>query len=487
MKRPKRIGWVREVTILLPLVTLLLVLISTVTLLSYRGAIDSLETALPEVAGDPAGELARQGLVVDRLTWVVVSVNIALTMLVLLFLRHLVRPMETLLEHAKGVADSAARPDGDEVEFLVSTFQRAMTALADTPHEEPDAQEISALQRALGSSLESGVLLIDNTNRVLAVNPVGAELLRLPNLPEGQPLLADYCGAHQELIRVLEQASGEGEGVSRREIEIAGDDATPVVLGLTAHPLRRDDGTTRGLLALFVDLTQTRHRANEERRATSLAQLGRMSAGLAHELRNSLAALRGYLTLIEKHRDQDSITDYLGEIRSESDQLQRVLEDFLSFARPEARLETLSVASIVGRLASDPGLEDKQVNIDNRCEGGLEIRADRQLLERALRNLLRNAAQADEATGVTTPLDMTIGCDSASVRVTIGDRGPGLPPQGAEELFEPFATTRDGGVGLGLPLAQRIVELHGGTLELSPRQGGGLEAIVTLPTGAIVT
>ncbi|MCZ6507316.1 MAG: hypothetical protein O7A04_04605, partial [Acidobacteria bacterium] len=118
MKRPPRIGWVREVSILLPLATLLLVLVSTVTLLSDRGAIQSLTTALPETPANPGSELARQALVIDRLTWVVVSVNVALTLLVLLFLRHLVRPVETLLERARGVAE----PTGDEIESLLSTF-----------------------------------------------------------------------------------------------------------------------------------------------------------------------------------------------------------------------------------------------------------------------------------------------------------------------------------------------------------------------------
>jgi signal transduction histidine kinase len=485
--RPPRIGWVREVSILLPLVTLLLVLVSTVTLLSYRGAIHTLDEALPTVAANPAGELARQGLVVQRLTWVVLPVNVALTLLVLLYLRHLVRPMETLLEHAKGVAEEDADGGGDEIEFLLSTFERAMAALAARTKEGPDQQEIAALQRALGSSLDSGVLLIDNVNRVLAVNPVGTELLGLAELPPDPPLLARHCAAHPELVGVLEQATAAGDGVSRREIEVTGEGSSTRLLGLTAHPLRRDDGTLRGVLALFVDLTQTRRRADEERRASSLAQLGRMSAGLAHELRNSLAALRGYLTLIEMHKDDDSITDYLGEIRNESDQLQRVLEDFLSFARPEARLDTLSVSHLAARLAADPGLEGHHVVLHDLTGGELEIRADRQLLERALRNLLLNAAQAQETTQVTTPLELTLALQQNSLAIVIGDRGPGLPPEGAEQLFEPFATTRDGGVGLGLPLAQRIVDLHGGTLELSPRAGGGLEARVVLPDDVIVT
>lgn len=488
MRRPQRIGWVREVTILLPLVTVLLVLISTVTLLAYRGAITELETALPEAASDPAGELARQGLVVDRLTWVVVSVNIALTLLVLLYLRHLVRPMEALLEHAKGVAGDATGADGDEVEFLVKTFQRAMAALAGGAPSEPDEQEIAALRRALGSSLESGVLLIDHAGRVLAVNPVGGELLQLPDLtelPDARPPLEEYCAEHPELVTVLETALHGGAGVSRLELELRGDRATTVVLGLTAHPLRRDDGTTRGVLALFVDLTQARQRAEEEQLATNLAQLGRMSAGLAHELRNSLAALRGYLTLIDRHQDEESIEDYLGEIRNESDQLQRVLEDFLSFARPEAKLETFPVSTLVDRLAVDPGLEGKKVEVTLRCEEALSLRADRQLLERALRNLLRNAAQA--AAGVEDPLEFTVDRTPEGLSMTIADRGPGLPPEGADLLFEPFATTREGGVGLGLPLAQRIVELHGGALELVARDGGGLLAKVSLPHGVIVT
>jgi two-component system, NtrC family, sensor histidine kinase PilS len=485
--RAPRIGWVREVSILLPLVTLLLVFVSTVTLLSYREAIHTLDEALPAAAANPAGELARQGLVVQRLTWVVLPVNIALTLLVLLYLRHLVRPMETLLEQAKGVAQESGDAGGDEIEFLLSTFQRAMAALAARPREEPDQQEIAALQRALGSSLGSGVLLIDSANRVLAVNPVGTELLHLPELPADPPLLAFHLADHGDLVSVLEQATATGHSVSRREIEVSGEDSSTRLLGLTAHPLRRDDGTLRGLLALFVDLTQSRRQADEERRASSLAQLGRMSAGLAHELRNSLAALRGYLTLIEMHKNEDSITDYLGEIRSESDQLQRVLEDFLSFARPEARLDTLSVSALAARLAADPGLEGQRVILHDLTGGELEIRADRQLLERALRNLLRNAAQAQEATHETSPLVLTVEQRQDWLAIIVADRGPGLPPEGAEQLFEPFATTRDGGVGLGLPLAQRIVDLHGGTVELTPREGGGLEARVLLPRDVIVT
>jgi signal transduction histidine kinase len=475
---------VREVSILLPLVPLLLVLVSTVTLLSYRAAVADLGTAFPAAADDATSELARQRLVVERLTWVVVPVNVALTLLVLLYLRHLVRPVETLLERARGVAEPAG-VRGDDVDFLVSTFERAIAALAH-PADEPDAQEIAALQRALGSSLDSGVLLVDNAGRVLAVNPVASELLGLEPPVDDRPPLADYCASHPELVDVLQRAVSEGEGVRRRELDLTPRPGRELTLGLTAHTLRRDDGSARGVLALFVDLTQASRRADEERRASSLAQLGRMSAGLAHELRNSLAALRGYLTLIERNPDEESITDYLGEIRSESDQLQRVLEDFLSFARPEARLETLSVTELATHAAADPGL-GVAVHVDDRTGGGIRLRADRQLLERALRNLLRNAAEAQAEARVDAPIQLRIDGDGEAIRLEIDDLGPGVPPGRLEELFEPFATTRAEGVGLGLPMAQRILELHGGQLSLEPRPEGGTRAVVLLPADKFVT
>ena len=129
------------------------------------------------------------------------------------------------------------------------------------------------------------------------------------------------------------------------------------VLGLTAHPLRRDDGAVRGFLVLFADLTDAQRETAEIRLADSLSQLGELTAGVAHELRNSLATLRGYLTLVERAPDEESIADYLAEIRRESDHLERVLEDFLTFARPgSARPQRVDLLALVHRAAADPAL-----------------------------------------------------------------------------------------------------------------------------------
>ncbi|HZI64840.1 MAG TPA: PAS domain-containing protein, partial [Thermoanaerobaculia bacterium] len=259
----------------------------------------------------PAATLAAQGRAVRLLTPLVFSVSLAVCVLVLLFLRHAFAPYDTLLERAKQAGELGG--DGeDEITSLVSTFERALAALGHRGRAEDD---IAALERALAPSLESGLLLLDRDGRVLALNPVGAALLGLAPPPAGTPL-ATALAAQPALAGLVLEAVASGRGVNRREVEIAAAGGRRT-LGLTLHPLRRDDGAARGFLALFADLTEVHRRDDEARRAQNLAQLGELSAGLAHELRNSLATMRGYLTLIERGPGAQAAAEHFAEIRRE--------------------------------------------------------------------------------------------------------------------------------------------------------------------------
>lgn len=431
---------------------------------------------------------------VSVLSVVVLGLNAALLLLVLSFLRHLMAPWETLIERARQMG-AEQEPGEGEIEFLLATFERAlagMTASATAQVRRPE-DDIEALERTLSASLQSGLLLLDRAGHVLAFNAVAASLLGIEAPPAGTPL-AEALAAQPELRGLLESAVADQSAPRRQEIAVqtAGESRT---LGLTVHPLRRDDGGIRGWLVLFADLTEVQRRAEESRLAESLARLGEMAGGVAHELRNSLATLRGYLTLIERRPDEESIADYLAEIRHEADHLERVLEDFLAFARPgSARFQELSLTQLARRAAADPSLAGMAVRVqalEDVC-----LRGDAQLLERALRNLLHNAAQAErEAGGIggggggggSGPVELTIAAGPDGVELAVEDRGPGLPPGMRERLFHPFATGRRGGVGLGLALAHRIVTLHGGRIRLEDRPGGGTRAVLTFPRDTIVT
>ena len=594
-RRGRRLGLRREILILLPAALLLLAILSTFTLFSYRNGVEllaeerrlaaatlardvaaavaaetpnpyelrrlaprALAVALIDAAGEPlvtAGELpasdllrpagprppdepagfgpgeelpdrvagfaplgppaARRWVRVDLpaellagqrrglavLTFVVLTVDAALVLLVVLFLRHLLALYEILLERARQMGelgghheDGEDDEDGeDEVEFLLATFERALASLAaaDPRHHAAEAEEdIAALERMLAPSLQSGLLLLDRQGDVLALNPMGAELLGVPAPTPGAPL-AEVLAGQPELAAILTAAVADEQEVQRRELSVRVGQAT-LTLGATVHPLRRDDGGVRGWLVLFADLTEAQRRAGESRLAESLARLAEMAGGMAHELRNGLATLRGYLTLIERRPDEGSIVDFVREIRGEADHLERVLDDFLAFARPgTARLAELSLPALVRRAAADPALAGTELRLAGLDRSGGEadvrLKGDAQLLERAVRNLLRNAAEAEREAGRAGPIDVVLARRPEGVELAIEDRGAGVPRELRERLFHPFATGRAGGVGLGLTLVHRVVTLHGGHVRLDDRPGGGTRAVIWLPSDTIVT
>jgi signal transduction histidine kinase len=427
--------------------------------------------------------LAAQRRSLPLLSAVVLGINGALGVLLILFLRHLLVPYETLLERARQLG-GPAEDERDETALLISTFERAVEAL--TTGSDPGSgggedDELVALERTLSVSLESGVLLLDRQGDLLSVNPVGSKLLSLPAESSGAPL-EKVLGAYPELLRVLVEAVAGRRAIQRQEIDVE-TSGGQLTLGLSVHPLRRDDGAVRGFLVLFADLTEIQRRAAEVRREESLTQLGELAAGVAHELRNSLSTLRGYLTLIERSPDEESIGDYLAEIRHESDQLQRILEDFLSFARPGAvRFELLRLQELLRRAVADPSLGGVKIGLHGAAAESWEVHGDPDLLAQAVRNLLQNAAAAQREAGAEGgEIEVWVRRAEDGIEVSIEDRGPGVPPELRERLFQPFVSGRPAGVGLGLAISHRIVTLHGGRLRLEDREGGGTRARILLP------
>jgi signal transduction histidine kinase len=413
----------------------------------------------------------RRGLRV--LVPVVVVASAATLLFIVLLVRHAIAPNEALVQRARAAGEMG---DAEDARSLVETFERALAALAQPVS--PHVDDLAALERALAPSLESGLLLLDRDGHVLALNALGREILGAEEVAVGADVdsLGDFASP---FVAELRAAMSGGTSAARREALLPAREGDPRLIGLTVHPLRRDDRSVRGHLVLFADLTDTRRREDDGRVAASLAQLGELTAGLAHELRNSLATLQGYLTLIDRRPGEERIADYLEEIRHETGHLQRVLEDFLAFARPgSVRLEVVDLEKLVRRAAGDPAIGDSRVTV--HAEDLALVLADPQLLERAVRNLLHNAAQAQQGIGVDEPVTVAIAVRDQEVDLTIEDRGPGLPKELGDRLFVPFASERPGGVGLGLALAHRIVALHGGSLHVDNRDGGGVRARISL-------
>ena len=232
-----------------------------------------------------------------------------------------------------------------------------------------------------------------------------------------------------------------------------------------------------GILHDLSDRVALEQRLAEQK---SLAKLGEMAAVVAHEVKNPIAGIRGALQVITSRMPDDQRDRaILFDIITRLDALNRIVQDMLMFARPRAlRKEPLPLASLLRETASlierDPGM----LNLEIGVSGAADIVGDREMLQVVFQNILMNAAQAMEGQG---RIDVTITGTDGRCRIAVTDRGPGMPDEAREKAFEAFFTTKHRGTGLGLPIAKRVVDAHGGTIQIEVPPSGGTTIAVELP------
>lgn len=218
------------------------------------------------------------------------------------------------------------------------------------------------------------------------------------------------------------------------------------------------------------------------RRSERLAALGQLSAGLAHELRNPLGSIRGSAELLSRATSKDNeVAKELAQIISEEvDRTNSLVTRFLDFARPlEPRRETVDITTVIDRAASHAGEnQGKLAIIRNYSPQVTPLSIDPALMEQVFINLLTNAAQASASDAPITVATRAFGKEA---EISVIDRGCGIPPDRIETIFNPFVTSKQGGVGLGLAIVTRIVDGHGGRMTVESEPGKGSAFRVYLP------
>ncbi len=216
------------------------------------------------------------------------------------------------------------------------------------------------------------------------------------------------------------------------------------------------------------------------RRHERLAALGQLTAGLAHELRNPLASIKGSADLLARRAASDPTSRELGEIiSSEVDRTNLLVTRFLSFARPlEPQRETIDIAEIIDRAAIHANVEI----IRDYSPDVPKLAIDPALMEQVFINLLSNAAQASEP---GAPVTVSTRRTPKRIEIDVMDRGSGIPPDKIETIFNPFFTTKQSGVGLGLAIVSKIVNGHGGKMTVDSEPGKGSTFRVCLPLESV--
>jgi two-component system sensor histidine kinase PilS (NtrC family) len=288
---------------------------------------------------------------------------------------------------------------------------------------------------------------------------------------------------------MLDDALIEGKIHSRHEFEIKRPGGEKLWLGCSSSMVNDEKGEGMGAVLLMIDLTEIRRLQEISSYAEKMASLGEMAAGLAHEIRNSFAAILGFANLIRKASSKnDDAVPLVNSLKEEATAAEELLSRFLNFARPlDLQPEPVDINEII-RFDTFGAVRplSENINLIYSVDDNIPpLNADPTLIRQALSNLILNACEAMPEGG-----DIIIDVDREEKRlegrhdellISIIDSGNGIDPEIKGKMFNPFFSTKADGTGLGLALVKKIVILHQGWIEVQSKPGKGTKITVHLP------
>ena len=341
---------------------------------------------------------------------------------------------------------------------------------------------LRALHERIIESIRSGLITTDLEGTIFTFNTAASEITGYtPDQVKGTSISKLMPG----IRTTLGDASLESSEVqSRYETDLRTPDGFVVRIGYSVARLFSAENEASGYILTFQDLTEIRSMEESVRRKDRLAAVGRVGAGLAHEIRNPLGAMRGAIQVLESSMPPNSIqTDLMGIILRESDRLNSIITNFLSYAKPKVgNFSEIDLRDAIRETATlmrhSPDLKESHKITEHLPSHPLFVSADQTQIQQVFWNLTRNAIQAMPEGGELSIVLEPTANDRA--RITFTDTGEGMPPEQVEQLFEPFARSTTGGTGLGLSIVYQIIRDHSGTINVRSAEGEGTTITIEL-------
>ncbi|EFD5000881.1 two-component system sensor histidine kinase AtoS [Escherichia coli] len=342
-------------------------------------------------------------------------------------------------------------------------------------------RETRTLNDLIIENAADGVIAIDRQGDVTTMNPA-AEVITGYQRHElvGQPysMLFDNTQFYSPVLDTLEHGT---EHVAL-EISFPGRDRT-IEISVTTSRIHNTHGEMIGALVIFSDLTARKETQRRMAQAERLATLGELMAGVAHEVRNPLTAIRGYVQILRQQTTDQIHQEYLSVVLKEIDSINKVIQQLLDFSRPRhSQWQQVSLNALVEEtlvLVQTAGVQAR-VDFISELDNELSpISADRELLKQVLLNILINAVQAISARGKIRI--RTWQYSDSQQAISIEDNGCGIDLSLQKKIFDPFFTTKASGTGLGLALSQRIINAHQGDIRVTSLPGYGATFTLILP------
>jgi len=368
---------------------------------------------------------------------------------------------------------------------------------------EPISPRIQDLTADILTGIVDGVVVTDADGRVLIWNRAAEEMTGIAAADAIEKNIHAVFSDNPAVMSQIEKTFSSGRSYSDYESELTVKHRPPLPVGFVTSVLTDNEGQPTGVILSIRDQAGVRDLKERMRRSDRLATLGMIAAGIAHEVKNPLVGIRGAAQLMKSELSTESgagaskgLIEYLDVILKEADRLNNVLEGILDFTRLKPReIRAYNIHSILDRvlLLNEEGVRKNGVVLTRLYDPSLpDIIGNQDQLVQVFLNIIKNAIEAMPAGGkltvVTRMSDLftSVQADGKKHRlmvVKVSDTGPGIKPEHLTDIFTPFFTTKDKGVGLGLALSYQIVQEHLGTIRVESQENEGTMFSVYLPLG----
>ncbi len=388
---------------------------------------------------------------------------------------------------------------------LLSSFisEQARKSKIQLKEKQIDIKTLEALNENIIQSINSGLLTIDTQDRIITFNRAAEEIT---GLSQSQVYLKHIEEIFSAAIRssATTPTDKQDPAMARFEVHFTRSDGKALQLGFSSSLLKDGAGNEIGKILVFQDLTPLKEMEEYVRRMDRLAAIGRLAAGIAHEVRNPLASISGSVQVLKKSLQlNDSDKRLMDIVLSESNNLNQLISNFIQFARPDRqKKELICLKSLVDEtlqlFQNSPECRDT-IEINYEVGEDIQLEADPRQFKQVLWNLLINATQAMGNDGGEITIragyretggspfipshhsNASRPLSSRQVEIIVQDTGCGIDENEQDKIFDPFYTTKEHGTGLGLSIVYRIIEEHGGSISVKSTKAQGTCFTICLP------
>ncbi|MDH4222547.1 MAG: ATP-binding protein [candidate division Zixibacteria bacterium] len=438
---------------------------------------------------------------IERITeyegWIRATGILGIMLILFLLLKNILSPYRRMKAKAREEKILSPLAEQENVETVVEIFQKVIAELKEKErilkelYNQTDirAKNLEKHNEYILRSINNGVIICDNQGQITGFNQAAQKLLGSSIKLNLNRHYREILGEKSSISMILDEVVSSNKVSTESEIEIKGGKGGKRYLMINNTLLRDESENIIGLVVVLTDLTELKKIQQEVAFKQRMASVGEISAGLAHELRNSMGALLGYSKMLKKGIKQDkALYAVVESIMDEALSLENLLKRFLDFSKTlEVKLMRFNLSDLIRDCIKTA--EERRPDFKFYFKEEAKIShytGDPLLLRQVFHNLFMNSLESVENDGeIQVKLENIEREGNNFIQVVIQDNGGGIPEENLGNIFNPFYTTKEKGIGLGLSMVKKIIDLHKGKIEVKSEPGKGTAFSIFLPLNLV--